>query len=1270
MINLKQTCKIALLAVFFMHTAITLSAADRYSVASGNWNAASTWSATSGGPPGASVPVAGDDVYIESNHTITVTANAACTNITFTDNGSTLAVNSSITLTVSSTVTKNKLNGNTSSTIAGQGTISCANIDVGSTANAISGFFTFYNHTLTSTISNLNISANLTINSYSGGFFNFRNGVFNLGEGTVNVSASITTQNSTGLNNSTFSMVTGNQSGTLILSGSTPFNISGTGFSTISLNGTSTLVNYNRSGNQPVYATSYTNLTLSGSGAKTLTGATIDAILSMEGSATASGSTPSFGAASTLQYKGSVAQTTGIEFPATFSGSGGVIIDNSNGVSLNSGRTISNLLTFVSGILSTGSYNLVLSAGGTVTGAGTGNYVNGNFEKGIAAGTASIIFEIGDASVYAPVVIDFTGTTNGTGTITCSTTSGDHPQIAGSRFNPSYTVNRYWTLTNNGVSGFTTYDATFNFVSGDVDTGTDYNYLLVGNYTASSWNYPTTGTRTATSTQATGLTTFGDFQLGLLMTSYRSAATGSWDQTSSWEVFIGSSWVPAPAPPSAAGNDVTILSPHSITNTTALTIDELTVNTGASLIMSANISVPDGTGTDMTINGTLDCGGSNIVSGAGSFSLASASNIFIGSPEGITSSGTTGNIQTATRTFDSGANYTYNGTATQVTGNGLPSTVNNITIDNSSGVALSASVTVNGTLTLTDGILTTGSATLTFQNSDTPIARSTGTVTTDASTDILFGTPGNTGGAAFTIPSGTFTSAATINNLTINRTNTLTFGDQMISVYGILLCNGPLSTAGNLTLLSDASVTALIDGSGTGQVTGDVIMQRYLPVGFGYKYFSSPFQSATVSEFGDDMDLTYWSPTFYEYDESRTSSGWVDYTDPAGVLEPMHGYAVNFGNVSAPNTVDVTGEVNNGVLSLTLYNNNNTYTQGLNLVGNPYPSPIDWDAAAGWTKTNIDDAVYYFKASATDEYGGTYSSYINGISSDGIVSNIIPSMQGFFVHVSDGTYPVTGTLGMTNSIRVNDMTQGFSKSAAVKGGDTKSVPLIRLAAAFEDDSTSTDPIVIYLHDQATESFDSDLDALKLLNTDFSVPNLYATLAGDKKLSINALPSGFEIPYSIPLGLKTNRSGTVKFFMVDADDYFSTMNICLYDNLTGVRQGLTNDSIYTVTLESGEYHKRFFLEIMNVNTDRQEPLPEDVLFDIYSSNNLLKTNIYDVRGKEGIISVFNLTGQLVFKQIIRQPGYFEFSAPVLGGIYIVNYTSGAWTGSMKIFVGNR
>lgn len=75
----------------------------------------------------------------------------------------------------------------------------------------------------------------------------------------------------------------------------------------------------------------YVNLTLSGSGAKTTTGITIDGILSMEGTATTTGTVATYGVAATLQYKGTGAQTTGIEFPATWSGTGGVIIANISG---------------------------------------------------------------------------------------------------------------------------------------------------------------------------------------------------------------------------------------------------------------------------------------------------------------------------------------------------------------------------------------------------------------------------------------------------------------------------------------------------------------------------------------------------------------------------------------------------------------------------------------------------------------------------------------------------------------------------------------------------------------------------------------------------------------------------------------------------------------------------------------------------------------------------------------------------------------------------
>jgi hypothetical protein len=77
----------------------------------------------------------------------------------------------------------------------------------------------------------------------------------------------------------------------------------------------------------------------------------------------------------------------------------------------------------------------------------------------------------------------------------------------------------------------------------------------------------------------------------------------------------------------------------------------------------------------------------------------------------------------------------------------------------------------------------------------------------------------------------------------------------------------------------------------------------------------------------------------------------------------MEGYAVNFGSSSSPITFDVTGVVNNGTLSTTIFNHDNLYTRGFSLVGNPYPSPVDWDSPSGWTRINIDNALYYFEAS-------------------------------------------------------------------------------------------------------------------------------------------------------------------------------------------------------------------------------------------------------------------------------------------------------------------
>jgi len=1228
-------------------------------VTSGNWNSPATWGS-------ASYPVAGDNVNISDGHTITVTTDAACTTIVFTGPAGTLMVNSSITLTVSASITFNKqATSDAAYLLSGAGTLNCADIAVGSTTNTPDTNIR-YLHTCTSTIAILNISGNLAINSYRFSANRRRNGRFNLESGVVSVSGSITTYFEHVSCEATFSMASGAQTGKLILSGTTPFNL-GTGINIILLDGSSTLATYNRSGAQTVYATMYTNLTLTGSGAKTVTGDSINGILSMEATATAVGTSPIFGSASTLQYKGSASQTTGVEFPSIFPGSGGVIINNNNGVILNNNRTINYLLTFTSGKIATGTNILTLEAGAVVSGAGIGKYVYGNRKKGIATGTTAKTYEVGDPVVYAPIYLSFTGTINEAGYITARTTSADHPNINTSLINPSYSVNRYWTILTDTVSGFTSYSATFTFIAGDLDTGVDYNSLLIGVYYGSVWSYPIIGIRTSTSTEAIGLTTFGDFQIGYILTDFRSSTSGNWDQASTWEVFDGVSWVAAPLSPSSVNSKITILALHTVTVNSNITGDEITVESGGTLIVNNDFTIADGTGNDITIEGTLKCSGTAALIGPGSFALSASSDLYTGYSDGITSSGSSGSIQTSSRTFSESANYTYNGSSVQVTGNGLPESVNNLTINNSAGVTLSSSVKINGVLNLTNGELSIGSNTLTLQTSDIPLVRNSGTLTTITGSGLSFGNPGNTGGAAFTIPSGVFTSPPEMNKLSIYRTNGVTLNDQILSANGIVLCNGLLNTNGKLILLSTASGTALIDGNGTGQISGNVTMQRYLPSAFGYKYFSSPFQAATVNEFGDDMNLGAAFPSFYRYNENRIvggipSSGWVKYAFPDSILKPMNGYAVNFGSSSLPGTADVSGVVNNGTLALTLHNHNNPYTKGFNLVGNPYPSPIDWDAGTGWTKTKIDNAIYFFRASTTDQYGGTYSSYIDNVSSDGFASNIIPSMQGFFVHVSDGTYPVTGTLAVDNNVRITNFTPPFAKSG--KGG---SKPLIRLTASFSDDTVSIDPVVIDFDGKAETTFDSQLDALKLMNTDLKVPNLYAIGSDGTKLSINTLPLSSVTGCIVPLGIKTNRTGNIVFRIAYLDLQHPVTGIYLYDMETGTSQDLLSGKEYIMHLASGEYSGRFFLYINSTPTVIADIRLAEILPKTYYSRGILKVEINLDKLNDGNLVITNLLGQTVFTKEIFDSGYYEFDLALKSGFYIISIINGNQRISRKIII---
>lgn len=175
--------------------------------------------------------------------------------------------------------------------------------------------------------------------------------------------------------------------------------------------------------------------------------------------------------------------------------------------------------------------------------------------------------------------------------------------------------------------------------------------------------------------------------------TFYSRQNGNWNVASSWS-NDSHTGVASNRAPGQGGDIVIIGNSHTITVNTTVTLAPLAsiaVDNSGTLVVNASGNLVTATKT---------------VTGAGTFELQSGGSISIGSPQGISSSGATGNIQTTSRSFSTGANYTYNGDSAQITGSGLPATVNNLTINNPNGVELTGNVKSEGTLFLTNGVLT------------------------------------------------------------------------------------------------------------------------------------------------------------------------------------------------------------------------------------------------------------------------------------------------------------------------------------------------------------------------------------------------------------------------------------------------------------------------------------------------------------------------------------------------------------------------------------
>jgi hypothetical protein len=150
--------------------------------------------------------------------------------------------------------------------------------------------------------------------------------------------------------------------------------------------GTGTVEYYRATGAaQTVAPVSYNNLTLSGSGSKSITTATtfVTKVLSMEGTATASAA-PTYLLSATLQYNTPTPRTIGKEWISPFDATGGVIINNTGIITLNATRVFSLSVPLT---INSGAKLATLNTGQSLTFGG--NFINNGIPFG--AGSFSII---------------------------------------------------------------------------------------------------------------------------------------------------------------------------------------------------------------------------------------------------------------------------------------------------------------------------------------------------------------------------------------------------------------------------------------------------------------------------------------------------------------------------------------------------------------------------------------------------------------------------------------------------------------------------------------------------------------------------------------------------------------------------------------------------------------------------------------------------------------------------------------------------------------
>ncbi len=529
-----------------------------------------------------------------------------------------------------------------------------------------------------------------------------------------------------------------------------------------------------------------------------------------------------------------------------------------------------------------------------------------------------------------------------------------------------------------------------------------------------------------------------------------------------------------------------------------------------------------------------------------------------------------------------------------------------------------------------------------------------------------------------------------------------------------------LNSASNLTLISTEAGTARVNNLGAASITDSVIVQRFIKGSDisrrSYRLLSSPvyqipnanpgLRKYYFSRLQDQILVTGAGgtangfdaspangPTIWKYNEPAANSALQDFI-PISSISKNHSVAtqasLTSGNgfilffrgdrinnipnktaapFSVPEDVVLTykGLLNQGNLTVTApygaatgflsYNNKAESNDGFNLVGNPYPSAIDWELSGGSGSaiavTNLNSTIYILNP-VTKNYG----TYTKGGTTTGAATQYIASGQGFFVKANAANPTIT----FTEAAKATD-----TSNPSVLGAKTP-VALDFLRVNLQKDTLDQDDILLAFKEGQSEDYIQDED-VEDLNGQNAAASLSSFSKKEKKqLAVNALPPVKNLT-SIPLFVDALVDGNYKLKLSDWSANFKTDSVFLRDNFTGDSVNLSKQLVYAFSIRKNTaatfgterfvlYFKQQVITAITGNAtpsvNQQKENAGSVSATLYP--NPASTEINFLVAKNSIrnirLSVYNNNGLRIFSSVYQNQLTFKHNiSKIPAGIYV-------------------